>query len=77
MHACSLTVERMPDPAAGPAEALVRDLRVRVVDGWPPGDAVRVGAVPLAATDEIDKVRPRADYIDGVILVTGADRPWS
>lgn len=77
MHAYNPTVERMLDLAADPAEGLVRDRRGRVVEGRPPDDGVRVGAVPRAATGVIDKVRPRADYIDGVILVTGADRPWS
>lgn len=47
--------------------SLVRELKGKVPDWWLPVQVGRVGAMPLAATGKIDKVRLRADYVDGRI----------
>jgi fatty-acyl-CoA synthase len=49
------------------AGSLIDDLRGKVPDWWLPVQIGRIGAMPLAATGKIDKVRLRADYADGRI----------
>lgn len=50
-------------------QALVGRLRGEVPDWWLPDQLARVPAMPLAATGKIDKVRLRADYVEGKIPV--------
>ena len=47
------------------ASALLQALRGKVADWWLPDQIVQIGAMPLAATGKIDKIRLRADYAGG------------
>lgn len=51
------------------ARGLIAALKGQVPDWWLPDQVARVAAMPLAATGKIDKVRLRADYVDGKIPV--------
>ena len=50
-----------------PLAAIVGRLRGQVADWWIPDRAVRVAAMPLAASGKIDKQRLRADYAAGLL----------
>lgn len=58
-----------PEPGA-----VLTLLRGKVADWWLPDQILFVEAMPLAATGKIDKIRLRADYLDGKIGAGTADR---
>ncbi|MET0271518.1 MAG: AMP-binding protein [Phenylobacterium sp.] len=68
-----LIVEARPGQAVD-AGSLIRGLRGKVPDWWLPVQVGRVDAMPLAATGKIDKVRLRADYVEGRIPTEDAVR---
>ena len=47
------------------AQTLLSALRGQVADWWLPDQIVQIGAMPLAATGKIDKIKLRADYVSG------------
>ena len=53
---------------AGGTAPLLALLRGKVADWWIPDRVATVGAMPLAATGKIDKLRLRADYEQGLLV---------
>jgi fatty-acyl-CoA synthase len=52
------------------SQTLLGALRGKIVDWWMPDQVVEIDSMPLAATGKIDKIRLRADYVDGKIAGT-------
>ena len=51
------------------SQALLGALRGKIVDWWMPDQVVEILAMPLAPTGKIDKIRLRADYVNGKLEV--------
>ena len=48
-------------------QAVLAALKGKVADWWLPDQVLEIPSMPLAVTGKIDKVRLRADYVNGTL----------